>query len=72
VALSEFEAEAHPEGLDVELRLGPARPGERDVVGDTLREREPVALLHAVADTLLLRVGLPDAEAQGLVEAEGE
>jgi hypothetical protein len=71
-ALSEFEAEAQREGLDVELRLGPARPGEPEVLGDTLREREPVALLQAVADTLLLRVGLPDVEAQGVVEAEGE
>ena len=71
-ALAESEAEAQREGLDVELPLGPARPGEPEVLGDTLREREPVALLHAVADTLLLRVGLPVAEAQGLLEAAGE
>jgi hypothetical protein len=41
-------------------------------VGDTLREREPVAVLQPVAETLLLRVGEEVPEGDVQPDAEGE
>lgn len=60
------DAETLQEGLDVELPLGPSRPDEAEVVGDTLRDREPVAVRQAVGDTLRLRVGLLVADGHAL------
>jgi hypothetical protein len=74
-SLLEPEASADAEGLPEEhwLALRDAnRASEADAVGEVLREREPVAVLHAVADTLLLRVGLPEPVYVGREESEGE
>ena len=68
-ALSPRDGEALPVVLDVPLPLLAREP---EVEGDTLREREPVAVLQPVADTLRLRVGEEVPEGDVQPDAEGE
>ena len=68
-ALSSRDGKALPVVLDVPL---PLVARELEVVGDTLREREPVAVLQPVAETLLLRVGEEVPEGDVQPDAEGE
>ena len=44
----------------------------KEALGDVLRERDPVAVLQAVADTLLLRVGLLEPDGEAREESEGD
>lgn len=75
VSLTEPEGAAVVEGLPVPqlTALFDARSAsEPDEVGEELRDREPVVVPRTVADTLLLRVGPPDADGVGREESEGE
>ena len=45
---------------------------QMEALGDVLRERDPVAVLQAVADTLLLRVGLLEPDGEAREESEGD